>query len=158
MGHSRSVGLAVAVGWAVSACAPLPRIYTSHTCNGNTSSQLVVRAVDAAGKDVPFAPVFVTSDDRSTRVTTSTSSLGSVKLPLRAGSYRVAVAPLVAYCVLLWGVGVVGGYLLAYRGLGPYAAQNSPAAFWLASTFALGLLALILPLILWRAVRRYRPA
>jgi len=91
MGHSRSVGLAVAIGWAVSACAPLPRIYTSHTCNGNTSSQLVVRAVDAAGKDVPFAPVFVTSDDRSTRVTTSTSSLGSVKLPLRAGSYRVAV-------------------------------------------------------------------
>ena len=39
--------------------------------------------------------------------------------------YRVAVAPLVAYCVLLWGVGVVGGYQLAYRGLGawPRAAQ-----------------------------------
>jgi MATE family multidrug resistance protein len=72
--------------------------------------------------------------------------------------YRVAVLPLVAYSVLLWGVGVVGGYLLAYRGLGPYQAQHSPAAFWLASTFALGLLALILPLILWRAVRRYRPA
>ena len=72
--------------------------------------------------------------------------------------YRVAVLPLVAYSVLLWGVGVVGGYLLAYRGLGPYPAQNSPAAFWIASTFALGLLAVILPLILWRAVRRYRPA
>jgi multidrug resistance protein, MATE family len=73
-------------------------------------------------------------------------------------SYRVTVAPLVAYCVLLWGVGVVGGYRLAYRGLGPVAAQHTPAAFWTASSFALGLLALILPLILWRAVRRFRPA
>jgi MATE family multidrug resistance protein len=72
--------------------------------------------------------------------------------------YRVAVVPLVAYSVLLWGVGVAGGYLLAYRGLGPYPAQNSPSAFWVASSFALGLLALILPLVLWRAVRRYRPA
>lgn len=72
--------------------------------------------------------------------------------------YRVAVAPLVAYCVLLWGVGVVGGYLLAYRGIGPWAAQQSPAAFWIASSFALALLAVILPLILWRAVRRHRPA
>jgi multidrug resistance protein, MATE family len=73
-------------------------------------------------------------------------------------SYRVAVAPLVAYCVLLWGVGVLGGYHFAYRGLGPWSAQQSPAAFWIASSFALALLAVILPLILWRAVRQFRPA
>jgi MATE family multidrug resistance protein len=73
-------------------------------------------------------------------------------------SYRVAVAPLVAYCLLLWGVGVVGGYQLAYRGLGLWPAQQSPAAFWVASSCALGLLALILPLILWRAVRRFQLA
>lgn len=73
-------------------------------------------------------------------------------------SYRVAVAPLVAYCVLLWGVGVVGGYLLAYRGLGSVPAQQTPSAFWVASSFALALLGLILPLILWRAVRRFQPA
>lgn len=73
-------------------------------------------------------------------------------------SYRVTVAPLVAYCVLLWGVGTLGGYLLAYRGLAGIPAQHSPAAFWLAGGCALGLLALILPLILWRAVRRFRPA
>jgi MATE family multidrug resistance protein len=72
--------------------------------------------------------------------------------------YRVSVAPLVAYCVLLWGVGVVGGYQLAYEGIGPWSAQQSPAAFWIASSFALALLAIILPLILWRAVRSYRPA
>jgi multidrug resistance protein, MATE family len=73
-------------------------------------------------------------------------------------SYRVAVAPLLAYCVLLWGVGVVGGYHLAYRGLAGWPALQSPSAFWIASSFALALLAVILPLILWRAVRRFRPA
>ena len=68
--------------------------------------------------------------------------------------YRVVLAPLVAYCVLLWGVGLWGGYLLAYRGIGPLAAQPSPLAFWQASTFALLLLAPILLTILWQAVRR----
>ena len=72
--------------------------------------------------------------------------------------YRVAVAPLVAYCVLLWGVGLSGGYLLAYRGIGTLAPQNSPLAFWQASTLALALLAPILLAILWRAVRASRPA
>ena len=71
--------------------------------------------------------------------------------------YRVAVAPLVAYCVLLWGVGLTGGYFLAYGNLGPWTAQNSPAAFWAAATFALALLSFILPAVLWRAVRSYRP-
>lgn len=72
--------------------------------------------------------------------------------------YRVAVAPLVAYCVLLWGVGLAGGFALAYRGIGPWGPEPTPAVFWIASSFALALLALILPLILWRAVRSYRPA
>jgi MATE family multidrug resistance protein len=70
--------------------------------------------------------------------------------------YRVAVTPLVAYCVLLWGVGLTGGYALAYEGLGGWPAQHSPAAFWRAAALALGLLSLILPAILWRAVRSYR--
>jgi MATE family multidrug resistance protein len=70
--------------------------------------------------------------------------------------YRVAVAPLVAYCVLLWGVGLAGGYAMAYRDVGPWTAQQSPAAFWAAGAVALGLLSLILPAILWRAVRSYR--
>jgi multidrug resistance protein, MATE family len=72
--------------------------------------------------------------------------------------YWVAVAPLVAYCALLWGLGLGGGFVLAYRGLGPWPAQQSPQAFWTTATIALAVLAFILPLILWRAVRRYRPA
>ncbi|MEO8653315.1 MAG: MATE family efflux transporter, partial [Ramlibacter sp.] len=70
--------------------------------------------------------------------------------------YRVAVAPLVAYCVLLWGVGLVGGYALAYRQDGTWMLGNSPAAFWAAATAALALLSFILPVILWRAVRAYQ--
>ncbi len=73
-------------------------------------------------------------------------------------SYRVTVAPLLAYCVLLWGVGLAGGYRLAYRGLGAWPPLHSPTAFWISSTCALGLLAVILPLILWRAVQRTRVA
>jgi MATE family multidrug resistance protein len=72
--------------------------------------------------------------------------------------YRVTIAPLVAYCVLLWGVGLGGGFVLAYRGLGPWPPMQSPAAFWIAAAGALALLAFILPLILWRAVRSHRPA
>ena len=65
--------------------------------------------------------------------------------------YRVTVAPLIAYCVFLWGVGLVGGYALAYTGLGPIAAEQSPAAFWQAASIALLLIGPILAAILWRA-------
>lgn len=73
-------------------------------------------------------------------------------------SYRVAVAPLIAYCVLLWGVGLAGGFVLAYRGVAAWPPLQSPAAFWMAAAGALAVLAFILPMILWRAVRSYRPA
>ena len=68
--------------------------------------------------------------------------------------YRVTVAPLLVYCLLLWGLGLAGGYRLAYRGMGPVAAQASPAAFWVASALALALTAAIFTAILWRAVKR----
>jgi MATE family multidrug resistance protein len=71
-------------------------------------------------------------------------------------SYRVVVSPLVTYCVLLWGVGLAGGYVLAYIGAGPLGAQQSPNAFWEAASIALLLSALILATILWRAVHSRR--
>jgi MATE family multidrug resistance protein len=73
-------------------------------------------------------------------------------------SYGVAVAPMVGYGVLLWGVGLGGGYLLAYRGLGPLAPLQQPSAFWMAGAFALALTALFFMALLWRAVRAHRPA
>ncbi len=72
-------------------------------------------------------------------------------------SYGVAVASLAVYCVLLWGVGLGGGYVLAYQGAGALAPLNSPAAFWGAGAFALALTAGVFIALLWRAVRRYQP-
>lgn len=69
--------------------------------------------------------------------------------------YRVTLSPLVVYCVLLWGLGLTGGYALAYRGIGPWPALQSPTAFWITGGAALGLTALIFLAMLRRTVRRY---
>ncbi|MCL1961759.1 MAG: MATE family efflux transporter [Desulfovibrionaceae bacterium] len=68
--------------------------------------------------------------------------------------YRVTLAPLAVYAVLLWGVGLSGGYALAYRGLGPLPAQHSPAAFWQAAAAALLLAAAAMAAMLRWASRR----
>ncbi|MDR1967096.1 MAG: MATE family efflux transporter [Burkholderiaceae bacterium] len=68
--------------------------------------------------------------------------------------WRVTLAPLAVYCTLLWGVGLAGGYLLAYRGLGLLAARQSPAAFWQAAAGALLLAAVALGTMLHWASRR----
>ena len=68
--------------------------------------------------------------------------------------FRVTVAPLLVYTVLLWGAGLGGGYLLAYHGLGPWPAQGTATAFWTASTVALGCASLVLLVILRRVIKR----
>jgi len=69
--------------------------------------------------------------------------------------YRVTLAPLVIYCTMLWGLGLGGSYLLAYRGLGPWAAMQSPLAFWLMSAGALALAALLFGALLrWTMAKR----
>ncbi len=71
-------------------------------------------------------------------------------------SFGVAISPLVVYGLLLWGIGLGGGYVLAYRGAGPVGPWSSPAAFWATCALALGLTALAFTGLLWRAVRRQR--
>jgi MATE family multidrug resistance protein len=69
--------------------------------------------------------------------------------------YRVTLAPLVIYCTMLWGLGLGGSYLLAYRGLGPWAAMQSPLAFWIMSAGALALTALLFGVLLrWTMKKR----
>jgi MATE family multidrug resistance protein len=60
--------------------------------------------------------------------------------------------------VLLWGLGLAGGYVLSYHGVGNLAPQTMPATFWAASAVALALTALIFAALLWRAVQQGRPA
>lgn len=69
--------------------------------------------------------------------------------------YRITVAPLLTYCVLLWGGGLAGGYWLAYGGIGPWSGQPTPAPFWAMSALALGVTALAFSALLWRTLRRY---
>ena len=66
--------------------------------------------------------------------------------------YRITLAPLVVYGVLLWGVGLGGGYQWAYLGLGPLEPQASPMPFWAASAAALMLTATVFVAMLRRAV------
>lgn len=73
-------------------------------------------------------------------------------------SYGIATASLVTYCLLLWGVGLGGGYLLAYGGLPGLSPLQSPAAFWIAAALALALTAIAFLTLLWQASRRHRPA
>jgi MATE family multidrug resistance protein len=70
--------------------------------------------------------------------------------------YQVTVVPLILYCTLLWGVGLGGSYLLAYRGIGPWAAMQSPLAFWLMSAVALFITAVLFLVLLAWTVRRRR--
>ena len=55
--------------------------------------------------------------------------------------YRITMAPLALYGVLLWGLGLFGGYQLAYVGLAGHAATQAASSFWAASTLAIGLVA-----------------
>lgn len=72
-------------------------------------------------------------------------------------SYRVTVAPLITYCTLLWGAGLAGGYMLAYRGVGPWSGHPpTPAPFWAASALALAVTALLFAAMLARALRPAR--
>jgi len=68
--------------------------------------------------------------------------------------WRITLAPLLLYAVLLWGLGLYGGYRLAYLGLGPWPALHTPTAFWMAGAAALALTASIFWLMLWQILRR----
>jgi MATE family multidrug resistance protein len=52
-------------------------------------------------------------------------------------SFKIALLPFIVYGTMLWGIGLTGGYFLAYKGLGMYAPMESPEAFWIMSVIAL---------------------
>ena len=70
--------------------------------------------------------------------------------------WRITLSPLLIYTVLLWGVGLYGGYRLAYQGLGPWPPTQAVSSFWLTSTLALALVSLLFMLRLSRAMRTAR--
>ena len=131
-GFLLAVGLALLYGLLMAALHKvLPAIYTDNAAVEATASSLLLVAAGFHLADATQTLcVFV----------------------LRC--FRVTILPLVVYCTLLWGLGLGGGYLLAYRGLGPWAAMQSPLAFWLMGGTALVLTASIFLLLLVFTLRR----
>jgi MATE family multidrug resistance protein len=68
--------------------------------------------------------------------------------------FRVTFAPFVIYGVLLWGLGLYGGYRLAYEGLGPWPALQTPIAFWMAGAASLALAAAAFWGMIWFILQR----
>ena len=73
-------------------------------------------------------------------------------------AYKIATVPMLIYVTALWGVGLGGGYLLAFDvpGTVPAALRGAPG-FWFASTSGLVLAALALSGYLRLTLRRQRP-
>lgn len=71
--------------------------------------------------------------------------------------YHITLAPLVVYGSLLWGLGLGGGYWLAYQGVGSQAPWHSPTPFWAASAAALCLTAVVFAWMLAHALKGAQP-
>lgn len=65
-------------------------------------------------------------------------------------SFKVTFLPMLLYSVMLWGIGLSGGYLLAYHGLPGITAMQSPHAFWIMSFIALLLVGSSLLYLVWQ--------
>jgi MATE family multidrug resistance protein len=73
-------------------------------------------------------------------------------------AWRIATVPLVIYAVAIWGVGLGGGYWLAFDlgGSAPHAMQGAPG-FWIAAAASLLLTALALVVFLAWMLRQRHP-
>lgn len=71
-------------------------------------------------------------------------------------SFRITLLPLITYCALLWGIGLGGGYTLAYALPAQGTAATNPTLFWSCSAAALALTACIFVAILHKQLRQIR--
>jgi len=63
--------------------------------------------------------------------------------------YKITFAPMLVHTVAFWGVGLFGGWWLAFRAPQPMGVEG----FWLASLASLVVAAALIGAILWRALR-----
>ncbi len=63
--------------------------------------------------------------------------------------YKITFAPMLVHTVAFWGVGLFGGWWLAFRAPQPMGVSG----FWLASLASLVVAAALIGAILWRALR-----
>jgi len=74
--------------------------------------------------------------------------------------YRITLMPLLIYTALLWGVGLYGGYVLAYQGIewAGWPLRASVDTFWITSTAALALVSMLFTAMVWHASRLTSPS
>jgi MATE family multidrug resistance protein len=70
--------------------------------------------------------------------------------------YRVTLLPMLVYATFLWGIGLSGGFWLAYVGGWGIEALMGPQAFWISSSLALTIVSALLGTLLWQVIRRDR--
>lgn len=77
-------------------------------------------------------------------------------------SYGITMLPLLTYTLLLWGLGLAGGYAVAYGNVYEIAllswlVPQSPIAFWQTASVALAITSAVLLPVLWLAAYRHQP-
>ena len=74
--------------------------------------------------------------------------------------YRITLMPLLIYTALLWGLGLYGGYVLAYQGIewAGWPLRASVDTFWITSTAALAVVSLLFTAMVWHASRLTSPS
>lgn len=74
-------------------------------------------------------------------------------------AYRIATVPMIIFAASLWGVGLGGGYVVAFdtTGLTPPALQGAPG-YWAASTAGLALAAALLLAVVARVMQQQKAA
>ena len=71
--------------------------------------------------------------------------------------YKITFGPMLVHTLCFWGIGLAGGYLLAFRGIGPFPPQGV-AGFWQASVLSNIAAATLFGTYLYRIARLKRPA
>lgn len=126
LGITLAIVCAIAAGFAVYFVQlPIIRIYTKDPETIAVAVSLII-----------FISIYQIAD--ATQVTTA--------FVLRA--YKIAILPTVLYAISLWGVGLGGGYAIAFNltGATPTMLQG-PAGLWLGNTISLALVAVALILL-----------
>jgi MATE family multidrug resistance protein len=74
-------------------------------------------------------------------------------------AYRIATVPMLIFAASMWGVGLGGGYVVAFdlTGWTPAALRGAPG-YWAASSAGLALAAVLLMLLVWRVMRAQKAA
>jgi MATE family multidrug resistance protein len=72
--------------------------------------------------------------------------------------YRITIAPLMIYTAFLWGFGLYGGYLWAYKdsalnGWLQWTDRPAVDTFWISSSLALAAVSVLFAALVWRVLR-----